>query len=173
MPEKDRAFGTFSQSRPTRCLNGTRSSRRCCRITRRAEPPTGERRGVISRRSFARSLTSEPQGDFRFHRAPRYQDRRPKLARVSEFPDRHSSQLDIIVYDMDAYPVFERLEEFCIVPPEGVIGVISVKKTLFYKDLAGEIFALKGAADLCRLSGRRGPFTALLAFAAKEVNDTN
>ncbi|MDC7812839.1 DUF6602 domain-containing protein [Sphingomonas koreensis] len=93
------------------------------------------------------------------------------VARVTEFPDRHSSQLDIIVYDMDAYPVFERFEEFCIVPPEGVIGVISVKKTLLAQDLADEISALKGAADLCRAAGRRGPFTALLAFAAKEAND--
>lgn len=93
------------------------------------------------------------------------------VARVTEFPDRHSSQLDIIVYDMDAYPVFERFEEFCIVPPEGVIGVISVKKTLLDKDIAHEVTALKGAADLCRVSGRRGPFTALLAFAAKEAND--
>lgn len=93
-------------------------------------------------------------------------------ARVTEYPDRHSSQLDIIIYDMDAYPVFEQFEEFCIVPPEGVIGVISVKKTLYDQDIGDEIAALKGAADLCRVSGRRGPFTALVAFAAKEANDT-
>jgi hypothetical protein len=93
------------------------------------------------------------------------------VTRVSEFPDRHSSQLDIIVYDMDGFPVYERFEEFCIVPPEGVVGVISVKKTLFSKDIAGEIAALKGAADLCRAPSRRGPFTALLAFSAKERLD--
>lgn len=92
-------------------------------------------------------------------------------ARVTEYPDRHSSQLDIIIYDIDAYPVFEQFEEFCIVPPEGVIGVISVKKTLYNGDIAGEIAALKGAADMCRVSGRRGPFTALLAFTANEASD--
>jgi len=48
------------------------------------------------------------------------------LNRVAEYPDRHSSQLDIIIYDFDAFPVFERFEEFCIVPPEGVVGVLSV-----------------------------------------------
>lgn len=93
------------------------------------------------------------------------------VERVNEFPDRHSSQLDIIVYDMDAYPVFEHFEEFCIVPPEGVIGVISVKKTLLNKDIAGEVMALKAAADLCRHPNRRGPFTALLAFTASKTPD--
>ncbi len=91
--------------------------------------------------------------------------------RVAEFSDRHSSQLDIIIYDMDDYPVYERFEEFCIVPPEGVVGVISIKKTLFNQDIVGEVAALKSAADLCRDPGRRGPFTALLAFSAKERAD--
>jgi len=49
------------------------------------------------------------------------------VARVTEFTDRHSSRLDIIVYDMDDYPVYERFEEFCIVPPEGVIGFGTIK----------------------------------------------
>ena len=93
------------------------------------------------------------------------------MARVTAFEDRHSSQLDIIVYDIDAYPVFERFEEFCIVPPEGVIGIISVKKTLYNGDIAGELAALKAAAELCREPARRGPFTALFAFAAQEKKD--
>lgn len=93
------------------------------------------------------------------------------IARVTEFPDRHSSQLDIIVYDLDDYPVYERFEEFCIVPPEGVVGVISIKKTLFNQDITAEVAALKSAADLCRDPGRRGPFTALLAFSAQEGDD--
>jgi len=29
------------------------------------------------------------------------------LKRVAEHHDRHSSQLDVIVYDFDAFPVFE------------------------------------------------------------------
>lgn len=72
---------------------------------------------------------------------------------------------------MDDYPVYERFEEFCIVPPEGVVGVISIKKTLFDQDIVGEVAALKSAADLCRDPGRRGPFTALLVFSAKESED--
>lgn len=53
------------------------------------------------------------------------------LSRVATVVDEHSRQLDIIVYDFAAFPVYERFEEFAIVPPEGVIAVISVKKTLY------------------------------------------
>lgn len=93
------------------------------------------------------------------------------LARVREHEDRHSSQLDILVYDMDSYPVFERFEEFCIVPPEGVLGIISVKKTLYNADIEAELSALRMAAELCQEVGRRGPFTAIFAFSAKEPSN--
>lgn len=49
--------------------------------------------------------------------------------RVENKFDQHSRQLDIIVYDIANYPIYERFEEFCIVPPEGVVSIISVKKT--------------------------------------------
>lgn len=93
------------------------------------------------------------------------------LNRVAEYPDRHSSQLDIIIYDFDAFPVFERFEEFCIVPPEGVVGVLSVKKTLYNSEIENEFIALKGAADLCQQENRRGPYTGLFAFSAEEKSD--
>lgn len=44
--------------------------------------------------------------------------------------DMHSTQLDIIVYDSAKYPIFQRFGESVIVPPEGVVGIISVKKHL-------------------------------------------
>lgn len=90
------------------------------------------------------------------------------LNRVLTQDDRHSSQIDVIVYDFDRYPVFERFEDFCIVPPEGVIGIISVKKTLYNADIEKEVLALRAAADLCREPERRGPFTGLFAFSAEE-----
>lgn len=93
------------------------------------------------------------------------------LERVTEHHDRHSSQTDIIIYDFDAYPIFEKFEEFCIVPPEGVIGLVSVKKTLYRKDIEGEIGALKQAADLCFQRNRRGPYTGLFAFSSDDEND--
>lgn len=93
------------------------------------------------------------------------------LDRVIGHPDRHSRQLDILVYDFDAYPVFERFEEFCIVPPEGLVGIISVKKTLYTRDIQNEIMTLKEAAELCRDGDRRGPFTCLFAFSADEKSD--
>src|SRR5262245_14818361 len=34
------------------------------------------------------------------------------VKRVQHFDDRHSTQLDVIVYDFDSYPVYERFEEF-------------------------------------------------------------
>lgn len=94
------------------------------------------------------------------------------LQRVQSHPDRHSSQLDVIVFDVDSYPIFEQFEEFCIVPPEGVVGIISVKKTLYNKDIEHEIATLRNAADLCRAGARRGPFTSLFAFKAEEEDDT-
>ena len=89
-------------------------------------------------------------------------------ARVEKHGDRNSTQLDVIVYDLDAYPLFERFEEFCIVPPEGVIGIISVKKRLYDSAIENEVIALKEAAELCSEQGRRGPFTGLFAFSAEE-----
>jgi hypothetical protein len=98
---------------------------------------------------------------------------RSDLTRVQEFDDRHSTQLDIIVYDFDAYPVYERFEEFCIVPPEGVIGVISVKKTLYGSSVESELRALRAVAELCEHKNRRGPFTGLFAFSAEAKTDTS
>ena len=92
--------------------------------------------------------------------------------RVRENRDRHSTQVDIVVYDFDSFPVYERFEEFCIVPPEGVVGLISVKKRLYLRDLEGELIALRNAARLCAHRSRRGPFTALIGFSADE-NDRN
>ena len=40
--------------------------------------------------------------------------------------DAHSSQLDLIIFDSASYPVFLRMGDHAIVPPEGVIGVRSI-----------------------------------------------
>ena len=64
--------------------------------------------------------------------------------------DQHSKQFDIIVYDASKYPIYEQFEEFAIVPPEGVIGIISVKKTLRKKDIKHELETLVDATSLCR-----------------------
>lgn len=90
------------------------------------------------------------------------------LTRVESETDRHSTQLDVIIYDIANYPVYERFEEFCIVPPEGVVGVVSVKKTLRKSEIGKEIGALSAVADLCRLPGRRGPYIGLFGFQASE-----
>lgn len=78
--------------------------------------------------------------------------------------DMHSSQLDLIVYDAQEYPVYQRFEDTAVVLPEGVLGVISVKKTLRTGEIAREIEALKRAAELCSLKGRKGPFLALVSM---------
>jgi hypothetical protein len=90
--------------------------------------------------------------------------------RVLNEADRHSTQIDVIIYDLDAYPTYERYEEFCIVPPEGVVGLISVKKTLRLTDLKAELTALRSAAWLCAERGRRGPCTALFGFTSDVAN---
>lgn len=78
--------------------------------------------------------------------------------------DEHSTQLDLIVYNTQEYPVYQRFGDTAVVLPEGVLGVISVKKTLRKNEIAGEIEALKRTAGLCSLEGRRGPFLALVGI---------
>ena len=78
--------------------------------------------------------------------------------------DVHSSQLDIIVYNSAQYPIFLRSNDTVIVPPEGVICIISVKKTLHDTDIKKELEALKKTAKLCRCKNLRGPFLALVAM---------
>lgn len=63
--------------------------------------------------------------------------------------DSFSSQLDIIIFDSTNYPVFQRLGNTAIVPPEGVISVISVKKHLRNKDIETEISKLLEVSQLC------------------------
>lgn len=84
--------------------------------------------------------------------------------------DQHSQQIDIIVYDHKNYPVFETFEEFAIVPPEGVVGIISVKKNLYYNQISDELESLMNAAELCRVKTNnekimRGPSTCLIGFS--------
>lgn len=90
------------------------------------------------------------------------------LQRVETSDDEHSSQLDIIVYDLARFPVYERFEEFVVAPPEGVVGIISVKKTLRLRDLEGELKSLERAARLCQQEGARPPYLGLFAFAGED-----
>ena len=53
-----------------------------------------------------------------------------------------SSQLDIIVYDTAHYPIYQRFGDSVIVPPEGVVAVISVKKHLRIDDIEHEVEVL-------------------------------
>jgi hypothetical protein len=88
--------------------------------------------------------------------------------RVENEEDRHSSQLDIIVYDTARYPVYERFEEFVIVPPEGVVGIISVKKRLRLNEVARELINLERACVLCHSPNGRAPYLGLFAFSSDE-----
>lgn len=87
--------------------------------------------------------------------------------------DTHSSQLDLIIYDSASYPVFLRMENHVIVPPEGVIGVISVKKNLYFSQVDEEIKALEQVGQLCtgkNAMGQevKGPFLALVEMDTAE-----
>ncbi len=98
------------------------------------------------------------------------------IERRREGPDEHSRQIDVIVYDVDRFPVFERYEEFAIVPPEGVVGVISVKKRLYLEQVGSELAALSEAVALCRHRNSgdewvRGPNATLVAFSTREPTD--
>lgn len=103
--------------------------------------------------------------------------------------DLHSPQLDIIIFDVGNYPVFEQFEDFAIVPPEGVYAIISVKKRLRMSHLDHELKALAYSASLCAMYNRKsakkvegippnervaGPITALIGFKTEfDLNDEN
>lgn len=64
-----------------------------------------------------------------------------------------------------------------IVPPEGVIGIISVKKKFNDSDFENEAIALKNAAKLCRYTNEkgekiRGPYLAMVAMHSIPKNQT-
>lgn len=87
--------------------------------------------------------------------------------------DKHSTQLDIIIYDSHHYPIFQRFGDNVIVPPEGVVGIISVKKKFNDNDFANEAISLKNAAKLCRYTDEmgtkiRGPYLAMIAMHSIE-----
>lgn len=82
--------------------------------------------------------------------------------------DTHSTQLDIIVYDSGNYPIFQRFGDSVIVPPEGVLAIISIKKHLNDRDIKNESSALMKASELCFTKGKdgefiRGPFLSIIS----------
>ena len=88
--------------------------------------------------------------------------------------DQHeiSSQLDIIIYDTAHFPVYQRFGDCVIVLPEGVAGIISVKKHLRLKDIEHEMKMLSNACTLCSHKNKSGknaksPFTALITIEDK------
>lgn len=87
--------------------------------------------------------------------------------------DSNSTQLDILIYNSVKYPVFQRFGDSVIVPREGVIGIISVKKKLKDIDIEHEVMALKNVSKLCRCynddrEAIRGPFLALVSMDSFE-----
>lgn len=88
--------------------------------------------------------------------------------------DANSSQLDIIVYDSERYPIFQRFGNSVIVPPEGIVAIISVKKHLNDGDIVKECQALWDASKLCKTQYSnnrgdkvRGPYLALVTMESK------
>ena len=80
------------------------------------------------------------------------------------------------MYDSAKYPIFQRFGESVIVPPEGVVGIISVKKHLHDTDVTHELSVLKKAATLCKCENDknvniRGPFLALVAMDSFEKKE--
>ena len=87
--------------------------------------------------------------------------------------DAQSSQLDIIVYDTANYPVYRRVGDDVIVPPEGVVGVCSIKKHLYRDQIGEEADQLQKVASLCETrtnddKPRRGPYLSLIAMSISD-----
>ncbi len=91
-----------------------------------------------------------------------------------------SGQLDILVADTAHFPVYQRFGDSVILPPEGVAGILSVKKHLRRSDLIHECQMLAKASALCphtrgeetdaadpakrKQKPARSPFTALITM---------
>lgn len=86
--------------------------------------------------------------------------------------DKHSTQLDLIIYDTAHFPVFLRIDDTAIVPPEGVIAIISLKKHLSQKDITEELPKLKEAVELCAVKDTKRPFTALVSMSSNITTKT-
>jgi hypothetical protein len=89
--------------------------------------------------------------------------------------DASSGQLDILVVDTFHYPVFQRFGDSVIVPPEGVVGIVSVKKHLRDEEIERECKNLRRASELCRTAKddgtkRRGPYLALVGVKSPKKN---
>ena len=83
--------------------------------------------------------------------------------------DAQSTQLDIIIYDSANYPIYQRLGDDAVVPPEGVVAVCSVKKHLRRGQIAEEADRLKEVGSLCACltrdeDPRRGPFLSIVTM---------
>ena len=86
--------------------------------------------------------------------------------------DKHSSQLDIIVYDSAHYPIFLRFRDTVVVPPEGVIAVFSIKKNLHKDHITEELEALAEVSKLCSCIDNYGtpvrkPYLGLVAIGSQ------
>ena len=85
--------------------------------------------------------------------------------------DAHSTQIDIIVYDHSKYPIYEQFNECVIVPPEGVIAAISVKKTFYDTNIYEETKKLFEISKICKFKNNgemvRAPYYALIGMSSK------
>ena len=91
--------------------------------------------------------------------------------------DTPSSQLDILVFDRAHYPTIGTFGDTFVVPPEGVVGIISVKKTLRFNDVSKECESLLKAARLCRTldhnnNPRRGPYLGIIGMDTERREKT-
>ena len=140
-----------------------------------ADHPAEEGRHIESiLRSFLnKHLPKELQAFSGFILRPATKTQLANKKRIKE-GDEHSSQLDVIVFDTANFPIYEKFEEFVIVPPEGVIAVISVKKNLYKQQIAHEFQSLSETVKLCRQQSSaqdiwvRGPNVALFAFSSSD-----
>ena len=90
--------------------------------------------------------------------------------------DAHSGQLDIIVHDANHYPAFQRFNDDVIIPPEGVIAIISIKKHLRAGNTKDECAALLNASRLCRCLTAEGekvrsPFLSIVSMGYKPAEE--
>ena len=86
--------------------------------------------------------------------------------------DKHSSQLDIIVYDSAHYPIFLRFGDTVVVPPEGVVAVFSIKKKLRKNHITEELRSLAEVSKLCGCIDNDGalvrkPYLGLVAVESQ------
>lgn len=82
-----------------------------------------------------------------------------------------SKQIDILIYDAATYAPLLKYGDAAILPIQSIIAAISIKRTLYKKQLKNEVLALTEIGSRAGGIGYPKPYLSIVAFDAERKND--